>query len=103
MAKIIPRNNNIIASDIEAGIQTRNGIIRVDDTIFAEHNIKPRWMRVEAIGPKVFDIDVGNWIFVESGRWSQGFNFNGKTVRWVEYKSVLGVQEDKPESVSSTV
>lgn len=95
--------NNILVSEIEKGMQKVNGIIIPDDNM-KDRGIKPRWCKVFAIGPKVYDIEVGMWILVDHGRWTRGFEaeISGETnmYRFVDFKDVLGVQWEKPEGIN---
>lgn len=96
--------NNILVSEIEGGMQTKNGIIIPDDDM-SERGIHPRWCKVVAVGPEVGDIAVGEWILVDHGRWSRGFeaDFDGlvATFRWIDYKDVFVCQEEKPEGIET--
>lgn len=87
---------------METGMQYKNGIIIPDDNM-EERGIHPRWCKVFAVGPDVTDINVNNWILVDHGRWTRAFDANvGGTIakyRWVDYKDVLLVQDEKPESI----
>ena len=73
--KLTPLRDNILASDLEFGIQVQNGIIIPDDNM-TERGIKPRWCKVHAVGPDVEDLVPGDWILADHGRWSYGFRFS---------------------------
>ena len=89
----------VLASEIEAGMQTIGSVIIPDDRM-KERGIKPRWCKVFKVGPDVSDIDVGDWVLVDHGRWSHGIEAviegEDKTFRWVDYKDILGKQKEKP-------
>ena len=51
---------------------TASGIILLGDDM-EQRGIRPRWCRVIAKGPEQEDIEVGEWIYVEHGRWTRGF------------------------------
>ncbi len=40
-----------------------------------------------------------NMFMVAHGRWSRGFELNGETVRTVDPKDVLGIQDEEPETI----
>lgn len=96
--------SNVLVSEIEGGMQTIRGIIIPDDDM-KERGIKPRWCKVHKVGPEVYGIEKGDWILVEHGRWSRGFEANieghESTYRWVEYIAILGAQKEKPENIST--
>jgi hypothetical protein len=104
--EVIPLRDNILATDLEFGAQVINGIIIPNDDM-TERGIKSRWAKVYKIGPDVTGIEVGNWILIEHSRWSTGFNINegngNVLVRWVEYKSIELVTDEKPEGFTATL
>jgi co-chaperonin GroES (HSP10) len=102
--KLIPIRDHVIVEDMYFGDQkTKSGIIiRSDDG--KDHGIKPRWARVYAVGPKQQHINPGDWILVEHGRWTRGFDFfkeDGSkfTLRRVDNECILMISDEKPEDV----
>jgi co-chaperonin GroES (HSP10) len=66
-----PLKNNVFVTDMESGMKkTAGGIILTDDNM-TERGIRPRWGRVYAVGPEVTDLNVGEWVLVEHGRWTE--------------------------------
>jgi hypothetical protein len=63
--------------------------------------IRPRWARVYAVGPEQTEIQVGQWIFVEHGRWSRGIEVEVDneqlTLRRVDPKSIIFVSDEEPD------
>jgi co-chaperonin GroES (HSP10) len=62
--------------------------------------IKPRWGRVYAVGPEQLDVKVGEWIYVEHGRWTRGAivedqDGNELVVRRVDNDAIM-LQADEP-------
>lgn len=99
--KIRPILDHVIVQDMDFGEQrTKSGIIIVDDD-GKQHGIKPRWGKVYAVGPKQEDINVGEWVLVEHGRWTRGVDLeidDGSTIslRRVEPKSIMLKSNNKP-------
>lgn len=99
--KIRPILDHVIVQDMDFGEQrTKSGIIIVDDD-GKQHGIKPRWGKVYAVGPKQEDINVGEWVLVEHGRWTRGIDLeidDGSTIslRRVEPKSIMLKSNNKP-------
>lgn len=99
--KIRPILDHIIVQDMEFGEQkTKSGIIIVNDD-GKQHGIKPRWGKVYAIGPKQCDINVGDWVLVEHGRWTRGIDLENDdgsliTVRRVEPSAIMLSSDQKP-------
>ena len=102
--KLVPLNNNILVTDMNFEEQkTASGIIIQSDDGKA-HGVKPRWCKVWAIGPDQTDVKVGDWIYVEHGRWTRGVTVkddSGKEIiiRRVEPESVLLQSDEKPSDV----
>ena len=102
--KLKPLADNILVVDMNFDEQkTSSGIIiRSDDG--KAHGVKPRWSRVWAVGPDQQDVKVGDWIYVEHGRWTRGVTVkddDGKeiTIRRVDPDAVLLQSDEKPNDV----
>jgi len=100
-----PIKNRVLVSDMFFGEQkTKSGLIIRDDD-GGTRGIYPRWGKVYAIGPDNKDpINVGEWVLVEHGRWTRGFEVemdNGtvQMMRTVEAESIHGWQSEQPEDV----
>jgi hypothetical protein len=72
--------------------------------------IRPRWAKVYAVGPEQKEIQVGQWIFVEHGRWSRGIEVEVDneqlTLRRVDPKSIIFVSDqehDEDDTISDSV
>lgn len=99
-----PIKKTILVSEIESGMQYRNGIIIPDDDM-KERGIHARWAKVAAIGPDVYDIEVGDWVLVEHGRWGRGIEMCiagvEATYRNVDFDDLYVVQKEKPEGITT--
>lgn len=72
VGKIKPLNNNILVTDMNfAERKTASGIVLPSDDGKSE-GVRHRWGKVWAIGPDQKDVEVGQWILLEHGRWSRG-------------------------------
>ena len=93
--------DKVFVTDLESGeTVTKSGIILTDDNM-TNRGIRPRWGRVWAIGSEVQDLEVGQWVLVEHGRWTQKITLEleGETVNvWsIEYpKSGLMISDEDP-------
>lgn len=91
--------DHIIVADMEFGEQyTPGGIIRLEDD-GKDQGIRPRWGRVYSIGPDQKDVQVGEWVLVNHGRWTRGMELvkNDKkiTLRRIDNNDIL-IVSDKP-------
>ena len=107
---ITPLKDNIIARDMNfEGRQLSSGIFLLSDDGKSD-GIRPRWAKVYSIGPEQKDVDVGQWIMVEHGRWTHGFDvdINGErlTLRKIDPKAVMVISDDDPyydDNISTAV
>lgn len=103
--KVKPIYNRVIVTDMNFGESVTHGGIIITSDDGKDRGIKPRWGRVVIKGDDNNDpYDIGDWILIEHGRWTRGFDVeadNGevKTMRTVEAESVLGWQTETPEEV----
>ena len=103
---IRPIRNRVIVKNMHFGDTTTNGGIIVLSDDGKDRGIKPRWAQVVSKGPENDDpYNVGDWILVEHGRWSRGFDVdtegNGEytIMRTVEAESVMLWNTEKPEDI----
>lgn len=99
--KLRPLGNKILCSEIQKGQQTlASGIIIMDDD-GKDTGIRPRWMKVYAVGPDVTNaVKEGMWILLEHGRWSHGHIIRDGDVEFTlwqaEEESILCTSEEEP-------
>lgn len=98
--KIRALHDDVIVTDMNFDEQkTAAGIIvRSDDG--KSHGIKPRWGKVYKVGPEQKDIQEGQWVLIEHGRWTRKIKINDgdaeREIQKVEVKSILVVTDEKP-------
>jgi co-chaperonin GroES (HSP10) len=104
---IQPLHKDVLVYDMYFGEQkTTSGIILMDDDK-TDRGIHPRWAKVYAVGPEnKDDIQIGDWILVEHGRWSRGIDLseidpnmerNRTVVRRIDPKAILLHSRENPE------
>ena len=98
--KIKPIRDNVLVTDMEfEAVTTASGIFIPSQNGKSE-GVKPRWGRVWAIGPEQQDVNVGDWIYVEHGRWTRKINIDDgegvKDFQKVEIKSIMAVTDERP-------
>jgi co-chaperonin GroES (HSP10) len=101
--KLRPLHDNVLVTDMSFEEQTTASGIIVQSDDGKSHGVKPRWCRVWAIGPEQKDVKVGEWIYVDHGRWTRGVkvedNGNEIVIRRVEVSSILLQADEKPSDV----
>lgn len=102
--KLKPLNNTVLVTDMEfSEMQTTSGIF-IPSQDGKSSGIKPRWGRVWAVGPTQKDVKVGEWVYVEHGRWTRGVTVidkdgNEVVVRRVDTKDIMLTADKPPEDV----
>lgn len=102
IAKTIhPLKDNVLVADMNFGDRRTKGGLLLPADDMEQRGIRPRWCRVIAVGPTNEDVKVGEWIYVEHGRWTRGFDMTDPdtnetiTVRMVEPKAII-MSADEP-------
>lgn len=102
ISNFVPHPDKVFVTNLDNGERkSRGGIIITDDNM-KEHGIRPRWGQVIAVGRNVDDVQPGEWVLIEHGRWSMGIPFedeNGQEIKiWhIEFpQAVLLVSGEKP-------
>lgn len=95
--------DDVIVIDMDMGEQvTSSGIVIASDDGKA-HGVKPRWAKVYKVGPKQKDVQEGQWILIEHGRWTRKVKIDDgtgmKEIQKVEVKSILASSDHRPSDV----
>lgn len=95
-----PIADHIIIADIESESErVQKGII-IPSESGEQRGIRPRWARVIAVGPEQDDVEPGQWILVEHGRWTRGAQLDDDNVyRKVDPNGMMLVSDSRPEDV----
>ena len=100
---IRPLNDHIIIAEMNfSERKTQSGLYIMSDDMKST-GIRPRWGKVHAVGPEQKDVRVGEWIYVEHGRWTRGITVedqDGKEViiRMVDNNCILVSADEKPSA-----
>ena len=101
--KLIPLRNTVLVSDMGFEEQTTASVIVIQSDDGKSHGVKPRWARVWAIGPEQTEVKLGEWIYIEHGRWTRGVKVeeNGEeiVIRRVDTDAILLQADEKPNDV----
>lgn len=104
MPTLKPIHSDVIIHNMEFGEQkTASGIVLTSDD-GKDRGIYPRWGQIYAKGPEnTEEYDVGDWILVEHGRWTRGFNIDVTTVvRKVDTNAIIMWSPTKPNDILIT-
>ena len=98
--KLKPLRDNVLVTDMNFEEQTTASGIIIQSDDGKSHGVKSRWARVWAIGPEQQDVKVGEWIYIDHGRWTRGVKVedNGQeiVIRRVETSSILLQADERP-------
>ncbi len=101
--KLKPLHDNVLVTDMSFEEQTTASGIVIQSDNGKSHGVKPRWCRVWAIGPEQHDVQVGEWIYVEHGRWTRGVKVEEDgveiVIRRVDIKAILLQTDERPSDV----
>jgi co-chaperonin GroES (HSP10) len=100
---IRPLKDKILVAEMNFDEQrTTSGIIITSDN-GKSHGVKPRWGRVWAVGPEQKEVQVGEWVYVEHGRWTRGIEVDQDgeeiVIRMVEPKAIMLRADEKPNDL----
>jgi co-chaperonin GroES (HSP10) len=96
-----PLRDKVIVKDMQFGIEkTATGIFLPSDD-GKSSGVHPRWAKVFAIGPEQTEVEVGQWILLEHGRWSRGHEYEDDTgekfdIRLADNAAILLVSDEPP-------
>jgi co-chaperonin GroES (HSP10) len=104
-----PLKANVFVTDLDNGPRrTMAGILIPDDDMTAR-GIRPRWGRVWCVGPEITEVQPGDWLLIEHGRWTNAIDFElaGGSVRaWrIEWPQavILAADRDPREYLPTTL
>jgi len=106
--KLRPLHDKVIISNMNFGMEkTLSGIYLPSDD-GKSSGVHPRWGKVFAIGPEQKDVEIGQWILLEHGRWSRGHKYeleNGEIIdiRLADNNAILCVSDEAPKDALRVV
>jgi hypothetical protein len=80
--------------------QSAGGIVLLNDN-GTDEGIRARWGFVRTVGPEQTDVNPGQWILVDHGRWTRGVEVVDDTgeemiIRRVDPKDIMMVSDEEP-------
>ena len=100
-----PLRSTVIVTNLERGERLSESGIIIPDDDGKDSGIRARWAQVYAIGPEQKDVEVGQWILMQHGRWTRGVDLKlegkDKFRFWkADPKGMLGVSTNgRPKNI----
>ena len=95
-----PIRDKVLVYNMNFGEEKTKGGIVLPGQDGKVEGIKPRWAQVYAVGPEQKDIEEGEWILIEHGRWTRKFlvaSENGNIpVHGVDNNAILMASDERP-------
>ena len=95
-------SDNIVCSDGDFGGQVTAGGIILNSSLGKGEGIVPRWFKVRYVGDDIDWLTPGEWVLVEYGRWTEGFNLEGERMWKVDPNGCLATSPEKPDTLNLT-
>ena len=101
---ITPLHDKVLVTEMNFGEQTTKSGIVIRSTDGKTDGIHPRWARVWAVGPEQKDVEVNDWILIEHGRWTRGFEVESGAgqraiLRGVDLEAIMLVSAEPPPDI----
>jgi co-chaperonin GroES (HSP10) len=98
---ILPLKDKVFISDMEFGEQKTSSGLYIPSANGKASGISPRWGKVWAVGPEQKDVQLGEWILVEHGRWTRTIDVeqdDGSVleVRMIDGDAIMMSSNEKP-------
>lgn len=93
--EIEPIDDHIIVCNIDTvSERVQRGIILLNEDT-TDRGIRPRWAEVYKVGPNQNDVEPGEWVLIEHGRWTRGVCLSdGNTYRKIDPSAILAVSKE---------
>jgi co-chaperonin GroES (HSP10) len=101
-----PIKDGVILTNLERGERLSASGIVIPNDDGKDTGIRTRWAQVYAVGPEQKDVNVGDWVLMQHGRWTKGADLKLKGVDKFRFwkadpKGMLGISTTgRPPNIS---
>lgn len=100
--QIKPLKDRVFVKNMNFDAQVTKGGLYVPSSDGKEDGIVPRWGQVWAVGPEQTEVNIGDWVMIEHGRWTRGVEVEQAdgsvlTVRMVDADAIMMVSDEEPQ------
>lgn len=101
---IKPLRDRVFVTDMEFGEERTKSGIFIPGADGKTQGIMPRWGKVWAIGPEQKEIQIGQWVLIEHGRWTRTVKYEDQAgteheIRMIDNNAIIATADDKPNDV----
>lgn len=106
--KIKPLKDKVFVSDMEFGMERTSSGLYIPTADGKTQGIMPRWGRVWAVGDEQKDVQIGDWVCIEHGRWTRTVEVETEDgdvieVRMVDNDAIMMTSDEKPTDVYRSI
>lgn len=100
--QIKPLKDNVFVKNMNFDAQVTKEGLYIPSSDGKEDGIVPRWGQVWAIGPQQIEVNVGDWVMIEHGRWTRSVEVEQDdgsivVVRMVDADAIMMVSTEEPQ------
>ena len=101
---IKPLKDKVFVSDMNFGTQTLSSGLVIPSANGKSEGISPRWGKVWAVGPDQTEVQIGDWILIEHGRWTRTIEHeddDGTVIEvfMVDNSAIMMVTDEEPQDM----
>lgn len=101
ISQLRPIHDNVLVTEMNFADRVTTGGILIPSDNGKNHGIRPRWGRVFAVGPEQSDVEVGQWVCVDHGRWTRAVKIElpdgDIMIRRIDPRDILLVSDTEPK------
>lgn len=86
----------VLVTDIQKGERMIGRIIIANDD-GKQQGVRPRWGKVYSVGSDIKDLEIGEWILIEHGRWTRPVILDEVEYYAVDNECILASCEEEPK------
>ena len=109
MATLRAYKDNILCVEGDFGDKTTEAGIIIKSTIGSDEGIAPRWFKAFEVGPDIDWVKPGQWLYVEYGRWTEGFTVKddrleeGQKIWKVDPDACMMISDEDPTANNTNI
>ena len=109
MTRLRAYKDNILCIEGDFGDKTTEAGIIIKSTIGSDEGIASRWFKAFEVGPDIDWVKPGQWLYVEYGRWTEGFAVKddrlevGQKLWKVDPEACMAISDEDPTANNTNI